>query len=187
MPPLLEKYESLFSACVVNPSRSAEINGIITHALLNKNRYLVVTSTLNSQMPWWFVAVIHSMECSLRFDRHLHNGDPLTAKTVHVPADRPLIGQPPFTWEQSAIDALKMKQLHLVSDWSIPNILYLLEKYNGMGYQRRNINSPYLWSATNQYTKGKFIVDGHFDPDTVSKQCGAAAIIKTMEGQNITN
>ena len=31
-------------------------------------------------VPWWFVAVVHCMECSMRFDQHLHNGDPLSGR-----------------------------------------------------------------------------------------------------------
>jgi lysozyme family protein len=41
-------------------------------------------------IPWGFVAVIHNMEASLDFTKHLHNGDPLTSKTVQVPVARPL-------------------------------------------------------------------------------------------------
>jgi lysozyme family protein len=40
--------------------------------------------------------------------------------------------------------------------------------------------TPYLWSFTNHYTKGKFVADGKFDANAVSKQCGAAAILKLM-------
>lgn len=185
MPPSLQEYEQLFNSCTINPGRVSEVNGIVANLLHNKQRYINVAETLNSKMPWWFIAVIHTMECSMNFNKHLHNGDPLTARTIHVPADRPVTGKPPFTWEQSAIDALKMKNLHLVSDWSISNMLWLLEKYNGMGYRNKGINSPYLWSYTNQYTKGKYGSDNHYDPNLVSKQCGAAAIIKSFQDKAV--
>lgn len=181
MPPALQEYSDLFNSCVINPAKTTEINGIVASILLNKNRYQAVSQTLNSKMPWWFVGVIHSMECSLNFGRHLHNGDPLTARTVRVPEGRPMAGSPPFTWEASAIDALRMKLFHLVGDWSISNMLYLLEKYNGMGYRSHGINTPYLWSRTNHYSKGKYVSDGRFDPEAVSGQVGAAALIKTIQ------
>jgi len=38
------------------------------------------------------------------FKLHLHNGDPLTARTVNVPKGRPKTGQPPFAWGISAKD-----------------------------------------------------------------------------------
>ena len=42
----------------------------------------------------------------MRFDQHLHNGDPLSGRTTHVPPGRPRPASPPFTWEQSAHDAI---------------------------------------------------------------------------------
>ena len=60
-------------------------------------------------MPWYVVGLIHTMESSGNFAAHLHNGDPLSARTTHVPAGRPKAGAPPFTWEESATDALTMQ------------------------------------------------------------------------------
>jgi len=97
-----------------------------------------------------------------------------------VPAGRPAAGSPPFTWRQSAMDALTMKGFHDVSDWSMPHMLYFLEKYNGFGYRMRRVPSPYLWSFSNLYEKGKFVQDGRFDPEAVSKQCGAALMLKAV-------
>ena len=131
-----------------------------------------------TKVPWYCVGIIHSLEASFNFTKHLHNGDSLTAKTTHVPAGRPLQGTPPFTWEESAIDALNMKK----SSWnSISEILYNLESYNGFGYMmHHNINSPYLWAGTNHYTSGKYTSDGKFSVVAVSSQIGAASIILQM-------
>jgi len=60
----------------------------------------------------------------------------------------------------------------------MPRMLYLLEKYNGFGYRMRRVPTPYLWSFSNLYEKGKFLQDGRFDPEAVSKQCGAALMLK---------
>ena len=95
---------------------------------------------------------------------HLHNGDPLQARTVHVPSGRPVVGSPPFTWRQSALDALTLKGFHEVGDWSVPHMLYLLEKYNGTAYadmaallsakvqadagDLKNARVPLAWTAT---------------------------------------
>lgn len=65
-------------------------------------------------MPWYFIAAVHLRESSFQVDRHLHNGDPLTGRTVQVPAGRPPVGDPPHTFEQSASDALTLKKLHTV-------------------------------------------------------------------------
>ena len=144
-------------------------------------------------MPWWFVALIHAMESSLSFTHHLHNGDPLTARTRNVPAFRPKDNpkanpklppgpKNPYTWEESADDALIMKGLDKWTDWSISASLCKLEEYNGWGYRsyHPDVRSPYLWSYTNQYTKGKYASDGKFDAKLVSGQPGAAAILRVL-------
>lgn len=133
-------------------------------------------------IPWYFIACVHYMECSFSFNKHLHNGDPLTGYTVQVPANRPKVGHgPPFTFEESAVDALKLMKYDKVTNWSLPFILQKLEGYNGFGYSKRGIHSPYLWSFSNQYTKGKYVKDGVFNADSVSQQLGAAVILKRME------
>ena len=187
MPLNLQDYRNLFSTAEIKPGKIVELDAIINKMLQNQGKYQTVADRLGNKIPWWVIAVIHSMECSLNFTRHLHNGDPLTHRTVHVPADRPLKGNPPFTWEQSAEDALRLKHFELVTDWSLENILYLLEKYNGMGYRnpKVNINTPYLWSYTNHYSKGKYVSDGHYDPKAVSGQPGAASILKRMQQRKI--
>lgn len=170
-----DQYQLLFKAMVVSPpveKRAATISGKIS---ANSVRYKQVVE--NWKMPWWIVGIIHSMESSLDFTKHLHNGDPLTARTTHAPAGRPL-GTPPFTWEESAEDALKLRGLDNVYDWSIPHTLLELEGYNGFGYARRGIQSPYLWAGSSIYKKGKYVADGHFDPEAVSSQIGAALLLK---------
>ena len=133
------------------------------------------------------IAIIHCMEGSLKFDKHLHNGDSLLRRTVNIPSGRPKRGNPPFTWENSATDALTLKSLETWPDWSIAGILYKLESYNGFGYYSKGINSPYLWSYSNHYTKGKFVADRKYDPEAISKQIGAAVLLRRLrEKQLIT-
>jgi lysozyme family protein len=137
-------------------------------------------------IPWFFIACVHYMECSFSFNKHLHNGDPLTGYTVQVPAGRPKVGHgPPFTFEESAVDALKLMKYDKVTNWSLPYILQKLEGYNGFGYAKKGINTPYLWSFSNQYTKGKYVKDGVFSADAVSQQLGAAVILKRMEDRGL--
>ncbi|RZJ88819.1 MAG: hypothetical protein EOO20_12575 [Chryseobacterium sp.] len=140
-----------------------------------------------SQIPWYFIACAHYLECSFSFKKHLHNGDPLTNYTVRVPANRPKVGHPPpFTFEESAVDALKLLKLHEISNWNLPTVLRKLEAYNGFGYFKyHQVNSPYLWSYSNQYIKGKYVSDGKFDSEAVSKQMGSAVILKRMEERTL--
>lgn len=137
----------------------------------------------SSNIPWFFIACAHYLECSFSFKKHLHNGDPLTNYTVRVPANRPKVGhEPPFTFEESAVDALKFMKFDQIQNWNLPTILRKLEAYNGFGYYKyHSVNSPYLWSYSNHYTKGKYVADGKFDTEAVSKQLGSAVILKRME------
>lgn len=140
-------------------------------------------------MPWFVVGSIHCLEASFSFDKHLHNGDSLKAKTRRVPAGRPLNGRPPFDWHESAIDAIKFnaghRKVHLeVFPWhDVANVLWFLEGYNGWGYRKHHPDtlSPYLWSFTNHYTKGKYVADGKWSSSAVSSQIGAAAMMKGLE------
>ena len=155
-----------------------EVDEVVQRILQNQNRYTSIAA--QSNVPWYVIAVIHNMECGLDFTKHLHNGDSLKRRTVNVPAGRPKTGQPPFTFEVSAFDALKYDKLTEWNDWSIGGICYTLEGFNGWGYRARGINSPYLWSYSNLYTSGKFIRDNVWSNRAVSGQCGAAVILRRM-------
>jgi lysozyme family protein len=179
-PALKSEYQRLFDTCHIRPERTVVVESLVTKVSDNRARYSAVGDSLG--IPWYFIGVIHCLEASLRFDRHLHNGDPLTARTVQVPAGRPKTGNPPFTWEESANDSLRFEKLDQVTDWSLPGTLYRLEAYNGFGYRLRHpeVLSPYLWSFSEHYTKGKFVADGTFSPTAISKQLGAAVLLRRM-------
>jgi len=178
---LVGEYQAWYDACEVRSEHAANVGYYVRKLGQGQALYERVAADLNG-IPWMFIGIVHGMECGFNFNGHLHNGDPLTARTVQVPAGRPVAGAPPFTWAQSARDAMVYKGFHEVSDWSVPHMLYLLERYNGFGYRVRNLPTPYLWSFSNLYSKGKFVRDGQYDPDAVSKQCGAALMLKAVLG-----
>jgi lysozyme family protein len=175
---LRDEYQRCYASCKARPEFRDTIDYYVKRLRTGRCTYELVQSAIG--VPWTLVGVIHAMECGFNFSGHLHNGDPLTACTVHVPEGRPAGGTPPFTWLQSAIDALRLRKLDTVTDWSVPHLLFLLERYNGFGYRRHGIATPYLWSLSNLYTQGKFIQDGKFDPSAVSRQCGAALMLKEI-------
>jgi lysozyme family protein len=172
------EYQSLFDQCQVNPQKAPEVERLVASLIAHRMRYESVGNRVS--VPWEVVAVIHNMECGQNFSEHLHNGDPLTARTVHVPVGRPVSGEPPFEWEDSAVDALG--RISRWSDWSVPGILYCLEGYNGWGYRlwHPEVKSPYLWAGSNQYTSGKYVKDGTWSPSAVSAQCGAATLLRRL-------
>jgi lysozyme family protein len=133
-------------------------------------------------IPWYLIGLVHLMESSRDFATHLHNGDPLAARTRRYPPGRPESGEPPFTWEASATDALTLRGLPGWKDWSLPGVLYQLEAYNGFGYRgvKPPIPTPYLWSFSNHYARGKYVADGRYSASAVSAQCGAAVLLKRL-------
>ncbi|MCG3201977.1 MAG: hypothetical protein NFCOHLIN_01849 [Gammaproteobacteria bacterium] len=176
---LRPEYQAYYDACRVRPECKGNVAYYVKRLRNGRPLYEAVGRDLNG-IPWAFIGAIHAMECGFNFAGHMHNGDPLSARTVQVPKGRPLTGTPPFTWRESAIDALTMKGFHDVRDWSMPHMLYLLERYNGMGYRMRRLASPYLWSFSNHYSRGKFVKDGIYDPHAVSRQCGVAVMLKAV-------
>ncbi len=129
-------------------------------------------------VPWVFVAVTHYRESNQNFSTNLGQGDPLNRKTVHVPAGRgPFTGPNAFT--DAAVDALVNCAPHAArnTDWSIAGLLTTDESYNGLAYANAGVPSPYIWSGTNQYVRGKVMVDhGPIEP-VVDKQLGCAGLI----------
>lgn len=184
-PALKEEYKNLYQTCQIQPDRTSVIDAKINSIVVNKAKYKTVER--KSNVPWYVIAIIHSLESDLNFSTHLHNGDPLTDRTVHIPLGRPREGDPPFSWEASAIDALEYDGLSTWNDWSIEGTCFSFEKYNGWGYRMYHpqVKSPYLWSFSNHYQKGKYGRDGKFDPELVSEQCGAMVLAKRMEERGL--
>lgn len=176
-----ENYRQLWNTLAFSSADwQKQATAVAQKIVANQARYAAAVAGM--QVPWWFVAVLHCMECSMRFDQHLHNGDPLSGRTVQVPPGRPTAGAPPFTWEVSAHDAIQFERLDRVTDWSLPSVLFNWHRYNGINneYKRRGIPTPYLWSGSTHYKKGKYVADGVFDPEFVSRQLGAAVILKAL-------
>ena len=177
---LRAEYQLLFDTCQILADKRASVEAVVGSIDGARLRYEVVAAKLS--VPWYVIGVIHNMEGGLNFMTHLHNGDPLTAQTVQVPKGRPKDGDPPFSWEDSAVDALKLQGYDVWDDWSIPGTLFKWERYNGWGYRNYHpdVKSPYLWSFTNQYTSGKYVKDGIWDPTAISKQVGAACVLRRL-------
>jgi len=188
--PLKSSYSQAWQSMTIQTHIIQDLDAVIERIAKNRARYEQVQRRTG---VWWpVIACIHAMEGSLSFTTHLHNGDPLSARTRQVPAGRPLKGTAPFTWEESADDALKMILPETVGEVDFldtpEEVLWFFENYNGWGYRSgagRNSTppsrSPYLWAQTNQWIKGKYVADGRFDPNAGSSQIGAAALMKRME------
>jgi lysozyme family protein len=178
-----QEYQTLWDTAVVDPQWDAQAHLNAKKILSHINRYDSVAKKFNA-MHGYLVGLIHMMESGFNFDCHLFNGDPLTARTVNVPAGQPASGSPPFSWEESAEAALTYRGANHFDLSGIPGHLHFLESWNGLGYRKHGINTPYLWCGTNHYVSGKFVKDGSFDPNAQSKQVGCAAVLKVILSQS---
>ncbi len=129
-------------------------------------------------VPWWFIAVVHERECGQDWTGSLAQGDRWDRVSSHVPA-----GRGPFaSWEDAAVDALENCAPFAARnlDWSAGALLTKLEEYNGLGYARRGVPSPYVWAGTDQYVAGKYVRDKVYDSATVDRQLGCAGLLRAM-------
>lgn len=175
-PILPSDYAAKYGACNLLPQDTAELGALRTRIFANQQRYFNVASM--TSIPWYLIASLHILEANGNFGTFIQNGDPLfdhdgdPLKSVHVPK-----GLGPFaTWEDSCAAAFK----GALGPWDVGACLKYGEHWNGLGYRHRGVTSPYIWSYTDQYEKGKYGSDGVFDPDLVSKQPGMAAIFKIL-------
>lgn len=184
---LKPQYESRFAQLQIRPNWTTKAVARAKEIASKKSSYDQISS--KTGIPWFVVGVIHSLEADLSFSGHLHNGDPLTARTVNEPIGEPKTGFPPFTFEASAEDALKTKQNDSwkavsATDWSIGAVLWRLETYNGWGYQQKDRANPYIWSGSQFYgdppNTGKYTSDRVYNAQAISSQIGAAVLIKQM-------
>lgn len=141
-----------------------------------KAQYVAVQAA--TKVPWFFIAVAHERESSQSWTASLAQGDPWNRVSIHVPR-----GRGPFpSWQAAAIDALTNCGPYAArwTDWTVGGLLTLLEEYNGLGYAAHGVPSPYVWASTDQYHSGKYVADGHYDPNAVDSQIGCAALLKRM-------
>jgi lysozyme family protein len=152
------------------------LKDIVIKVLKNKSRYLNAEKLTG--VPWKLIAAIHFKESSLDFDCMIHNGEPLNIKSRIVP-----IGVGPFeTWEASVVDSFKREGSDKVDNWTFAQQLKFAEKYNGLGYRKHNIYSPYVFGFTNlSEEKGGYPKDHVWDSSYPYKRPGVAAIIIALD------
>jgi lysozyme family protein len=184
--------------CFANPADTVSIARVLKSQGLTSNTFTIPSSVPETKgIPWFVIALIHYIECGFSFSRHLFNGDLLSDYTHKYPPGYPHVNhKPPFTFDESAVNALKYEGFDKIDHWNVAAILQNLEKYNGFGYEMyQNMNSPYLWSGSDIYKKGKYVevkqANGkwktQFNANDVSTQLGTAVILKRMELRALIN
>ena len=184
---LFEQREQIYKDLLkqLEETRPSSISVAVATVMANKERYKKLEDKLG--IPWDFIGVLHYRESNCNFTKHLHNGDSLNRRTRRVPSGRPLVGSPPFTWEESAEDALRQKGFEKIKDWTLERICYEAERYNGFGYATKKRISPYLWAGTGHYSSGKYIADGVYDKNHIDQQLGVIPILLRIRKQAVPN
>lgn len=173
-------YERLWGELVPSPARVPAIRRIAENIIAHKAAYQAVERG-SGAVPWWWIGITDVMEGGGGASHHLHNGDSLARRTVNVPAGRPPPpAAPPFTFYQSALDALRLAGLNGTALWTVAYAAYRWEAFNGWGYLHLPIEDPYLAAWSNKEGAGKFTGDHHFDPNAHSGQPGALTILKIL-------
>lgn len=176
-PALRDEYARLWDGASVLPKAKAAASVAAKRILANRSRYEEVERATG--VPWEFIAILHDREASGSFVGVLHNGEMILGtgrKTRLVPK-----GRGPFTtWLAAAVDALRIKELDKLGEWSVERCLYECERFNGFGYRYRRLPSAYLWAGTSVYRGGKFVADGKFDPAAQDAQLGVAATMRAL-------
>ena len=177
-------YIDLWDRMEMKPSMAKSVDWAAAKILAGRARYEAVSD--KTGVPWFVIGLLHLMESGADFSKHLHNGDPLTKKTINVPKGRPS-GRGPWTWEDSAIDAVVYDKLDKVTQWPLPRIAYCIENFNGWGYRQYHpeVANPYLWSGCTHYARGKYVEDPpgsktRWAPNLESKQVGAMPVLRRL-------
>lgn len=151
-------YELKFLSFVPKSEAVYAAASILKRIEAAKEKYVEVAR--QARVPYLLVGIIHYLEANNDFTRSVRDGSKL-------PAGK--------DWVKDAVEVMKA---YSSNEWTVGKMLWTMEKHNGFGYKRRGIETPYLWSGTNLYKKGKYVRDGVFDPEAVSKQIGGALILR---------
>jgi len=173
---LQELNETRWKNCHVPSDRGPAFEAVANRIKNNKAVYQKIEK--ETGVPWWFIGITHYREANLDMNANLAQGDPWRTKSRHVP-----VGRGPFnSFEEAAVDALVNCSPHAAQnkDWSVGGALTMFEKYNGLGYAKKNVPSPYVWAGTDQYVHGKYVADGVYDDTAVDKQLGCAGLLKFL-------
>lgn len=189
-------YRRMWNLCEIDPGKEEQVKrtmGIIKGSLVRYQYVAKKLGAVNTENFAYILGVIHYKEASCNFKGVLHNGERIIGtgkKTSLVPK-----GRGPFeTWEEAAIDAIKIESSRwkklLSGSQDIGDILWCIERYNGTGYINgagKSETTPYLWACSNiNDGVGLYTSDGKYDPNApTGASAGAGLLLKqfALEGK----
>lgn len=169
-------YGALWDKAVIDPAKAGALKHLAERIKAQYPRY--ANTEAKTGVPKQWIGPTEQRESSLDARRNIAQGDPWNRKSTHVPR-----GMGPFTsWDEAAIAAFKLPahRLDKVQRWSVERYCYEWEKWNGYGYLRHGVNSPYVYAWTNLQQSGKYVSDGVWSATAWDVQPGCVAMLKTL-------
>lgn len=155
-------------------------------------------------LPFWFIGILHRMECDANPECQIANGEPWNRVTRLVPRGlgpwSSFAESIPVILDDYAKPANWGIDLRTLDPTDLPACLYRLESWNGFGAREMHgeLNTtppnspPYIYSGSEcdghvLFVKGKDVTDNHFDPEAKSTQVGVLALMLALKSQGVIN
>lgn len=177
------EYEALIARAQIRPECEHVLSVTAIRLLHDKAVYGEVAA--RTGVPIAVLMALSEREMSGNLRCYLGNGQLLIRRTTIVPIGRgPFLRQAPQDFIVGCLDALHLDGLDQVASqpggWTMPRAAYETEEWNGEGYRRMGIPSPYVFGATSVQRPGKYIRDHVYDSHVMDPQLGTLAIIEKL-------
>lgn len=172
----------------INPRDTIYLDRLVTRWKRTASDYQIVQTMKANGVPAVVAFCLFYREADNDMTKSPAQGDTLMHPSRNEPTGRIPGKTPPFKWAEAAFDAYYVCDKLDRKDWrTMATTLAAIESFNGRGYAKYHpdVPTPYLWSGTNLYTRGKYVRDGRFDPYAVDEQVGVAAILLRMKERGI--
>lgn len=176
-PKLRQEYARLFKSCEIDRVRAAEVHAIANRIVRHTTtRYFEVGHATG--VPALVVGLVHFIDSGCTFERELLTGKPIEA------GDSDALVK---LWQESAVQALKARDLHRIERWDVVTILFQIERWTGYGYRNatRPVFSPHLWAGSGHYVRGLLDSDGMFHADGVFDRIGAGTLLRFFSEKEV--
>lgn len=171
---------ALIARARIVSGRRAELNHAVEDVLVHRDLFERAAAATTVHVAMLMALSIREM--SGRVDCYLGNGQRLSMRTTIVPKNRgPFTG--PNAFVDGCVDACRIDGLDKVAaryGWEAVVGCYFAEEFNGDGYRRRGIPSPYVFGATTVQRAGKYVADHQFDARIMDPQLGVLAIFEEL-------
>ena len=180
---LAGEYSVLYESCLVRP-KSQSGGRADRPAGSRRTRGATTRWPRRSKMPWYVVAVIHSMEVGRRFHPPSPQRRPVEkpddARSGRTPEDR-----------QTAVHVGGERDRRFSATRASPrgrtgasrgrSTSSRATTAGAIATTTRPCSRPTSGASRTTTREGKYVADGRFSPTAVSQQCGAAVLLKRLQ------